>query len=38
MRLELALALGWTLEAVDELADEELATLLDVLEDRRRHG
>ena len=35
MRLELALALGWTLAQIDELDDAELATLVDVLEERR---
>lgn len=38
MRVELALALGWTPAQVDELDGEELATLLDVLEERRRHA
>ena len=34
MRVELAIALGWTLDAVRELDDAELATVLDVLEAR----
>jgi hypothetical protein len=35
MRVELALALGWQLDAVARLDDAELATVLDVLEARR---
>jgi hypothetical protein len=37
MRVELALALGWTPAQVDELDEAELATLVDVL-DRRQRG
>jgi hypothetical protein len=36
MRLELALALGWTLADVDALDDAELSTVLELLE--TRHG
>ena len=36
MTLELALALGWSLEAVRELDDRELATLVSILEERSR--
>lgn len=36
MRVELALALGWTPAQVDELDDRELATLIDVLDERQR--
>jgi len=34
MRLELALALGWSLEAIEALDDRELATLVDLLNER----
>lgn len=34
MRLELALALGWTLPEIEALDDRELATLIDLLERR----
>lgn len=38
MRVELAVALGWTLADVVALDDHELATVVDVLEERRRRG
>lgn len=37
MTIELAIATGWTLEAVRALDDRELATVLDVVQERR-HG
>jgi hypothetical protein len=35
MRVELALALGWTVDQVAQLDDAELATVLDVLQAQR---
>jgi hypothetical protein len=36
--IELAVAVGWTLEELERLDDVQLATMIDVLERRARRG